>query len=149
MTAKPKAVFRSLAKFMGVSVDVDRLDAATRRQTRLHPPTVVHGARLADACGAKNDAQRLLLDATRRVAAQLGYDHDGARATTADTFRVVSTLLESDSTGLDARVAAAKVLSDAKAAAKAAEAAEEAAYRKLKKRDKRRRHNSILHGLGF
>ena len=42
----------------------------------------------------------------RRVAAQLGYDHDGARATTADTFRVVSTLLESDSTGLDARVAA-------------------------------------------
>ena len=50
---------------------------------------------------------------------------------------------------IDARVQAARAIRDAADAVKAADARRDADERRAKKRDKRRRHHSFFHQVGF
>ena len=148
MLAAPAATFLRLARFANASFDDRRLRAAVAAQLRRHPAAAAHGTRLRDVC-ATAETQDVLLEATRGVADRLGYAHDGARAVVAATGAATPPRLESDLRRLDARVRAARAIRDAADAVKAADARRDADERRAKKRDKRRRHHSFFHQIGF
>ena len=152
MVAAPCETFRRLAAFMNVSVDEARLAAACDAQLRRHPAAAAqHGARLRGVCETTL-TQEILLDATRRAAAMLGYAHDGDRATIARGAGdgVASTFLDNDSGRLDARVRVAEAALRVKESVKAAERHRAADERSRKHREKRRRHHHpVLYHLGW